>query len=313
MGRERWSPEGFDTFRQLYPRTPHFELPDPSVTAAFADRWRSLRGTTDEARRARFAPLAGKLAVVFVRGFLGNWMPGNLVAPARALRELGISTLLVRSAAEGPIARNARMLGDAIRQSLPAHERLVLCGHSRGGLEALWLATNDAELAARTELVLLSQTPRGASPVLESMLLGKHEDTLRSPKRRIAERVQRIGLSAIGAAKGGRELTRDPIAKVITELESRRPWPVRAVQTASWSSVPTTWLDSFHERLGEIAPGRAHDGQFFLDDLVWPDMPHVLLPHLDHAQPAMGGHGFDHVRYWLALLATFVLDREAPR
>lgn len=62
------------------------------------------------------------------------------------------------------------------------------------------------------------------------------------------------------------------------------------------------WLDSFHERLGEIRPGVAHDGQFYLDDLVWPGLPHVLLPHLDHAQPVMDGFGFDSRRYWLALV-----------
>ena len=77
-----------------------------------------------------------------------------------------------------------------------------------------------------------------------------------------------------------------------------------APETASWSSQPTAWLDSFHERLGEIGPGRAHDGQFFLDDLIWPGLPHVLLPDVDHAQPAVGGHGFDPARYWLAVLSV---------
>ena len=84
---------------------------------------------------------------------------------------------------------------------------------------------------------------------------------------------------------------------------AHRDYPVW--QTASWSSQPTTWLDSFHERLGEIRPGCAHDGQFFLEDLIWPGLPHVLLSHVDHAQPAMGGFGFDHVRYWKVVLTLF--------
>ncbi|UJR81096.1 esterase/lipase family protein [Sandaracinus amylolyticus] len=307
----RWRPEGFDAYRALYPATPAFALPDLATTSEFATRWTAMSKLREEAWPATFAPVVDRIAVVFVRGYLGNWMPGNLMAPTRALRALGIPVVLHRSAAEGPIARNARMLGDAIRRDLPSDRELVIAGHSRGGLEARWLVAHDDELAKRTTVVLTSQTPRGPSPVLESMLLGEHRATLRKPHRRIAEGVQRVGLHAIGAATGGRELTREGIARVVETL-ARAGDVTRVIQTASWSSVPTTWLDSFHERLGEIAPGRAHDGQFFLDDLVWPGVPHVLLPHLDHAQPAMGGHGFDHVRYWLVML-SLALQLEVSR
>ncbi|AKF06281.1 esterase/lipase family protein [Sandaracinus amylolyticus] len=307
----RWRPEGFDAFRALYPSTPTFALPELATTSEFAARWAALSKLREDAWPTMLAPVVDRIAVVFVRGYLGNWMPGNLMAPTRALRALGIPVVLHRSAAEGPIARNARLLGDAIRRDVPSDRALVIAGHSRGGLEARWLVAHDDELAKRTHVVLTSQTPRGPSPVLESMLLGAHRATLRAPHRRIAEGVQRVGLHAIGAATGGRELTREGVARVVDTL-ARAGDVTRVIQTASWSSVPTTWLDSFHERLGEIAPGRAHDGQFFLDDLVWPGLPHVLLPHLDHAQPAMGGHGFDHVRYWLVML-SLALQLEVPR
>lgn len=307
----RWRPEGFDAYRARYPATPAFELPDLATTADFAARWSALSRAPEASWPALFEPIRDRVAVAFVRGYLGNWMPGNLVAPARALRSLGIPVLLHRSAAEGPVARNARMLGDAIRRDLPAERRLVLAGHSRGGLEARWLVAHDDAIAARTDVVLTSQTPRGPSPVLESMLLGAHRETLRAPHRRLAEGVQRVGLHAIGAAAGGRELTREGLGRVVEAL-ARAGDAAPVIQTASWSSVPTTWLDSFHERLGEIAPGRAHDGQFFLDDLVWPGLRHVLLPHLDHAQPAMGGHGFDHVRYWLVMLSLSLALELSP-
>jgi hypothetical protein len=93
------------------------------------------------------------------------------------------------------------------------------------------------------------------------------------------------------------------VATVDAGAEARR---YRVLQTASWSATPTTWLDSFHQRLGEIAPGVAHDGQFFLHELVWPALPNVLLPRVDHAQPAMGGHGFDHARYWAAMISLIL-------
>ena len=109
---------------------------------------------------------------------------------------------------------------------------------------------------------------------------------------------------------GGRELTSDLWPALVGRVDRIR-WPFPVLQTASWSSQPTAWLDSFHERLGEIGPGRAHDGQFFLDDLIWPGLPHVLLPHVDHAQPAVGGHGFDPARYWLAVLSVVLRTSEA--
>jgi hypothetical protein len=151
--------------------------------------------------------------------------------------------------------------------------------------------------------VVLSQTPRGPSAVLESLLLRTHQDSV--GRRRWAEEwTQRLGLHAVGAARGGRQLTSGPLAELVATVDEFAPeFPVW--QTASWSSQPTTWLDSFHERLGEIRPGAAHDGQFFLEDLIWPGLPHVLLPHIDHAQPAMGGFGFDHVRYWKLLITLF--------
>jgi hypothetical protein len=152
---------------------------------------------------------------------------------------------------------------------------------------------------------VISQTPHGPSAVLESLLLRLHQESLVGARRRWAERLQRAGLGALGAGPGGRALTGDELAPVVQRLEAApRDFPM--LQTASWSSRPTAWLDSFHERLGEIRPGCAHDGQFYLEDLVWPGLPHVLLPHVDHAQPVMGGFGFDSARYWLATVALLV-------
>jgi len=70
---------------------------------------------------------------------------------------------------------------------------------------------------------------------------------------------------------------------------------------ASWSSAPTAWLDAQHTRMHEIRPRCAHDGLFFLEDLVWPTAEQILLPRIDHSQPTVGGGGFDHARFWLAL------------
>ncbi|MEZ4320620.1 MAG: hypothetical protein R3F61_24270 [Myxococcota bacterium] len=293
---EPWSPTAFEAFRELYPATPQLPLPDLALTEAFARTWSLPDAELDACMRDAWVGTT----VVFVRGYLGNWMPGNLVRPMRAFAALGIDARIATNAAGATVATNARGLAEQLGGDGP----VLLCGHSRGGLECLVATDLDARLRERAVGVLLSQTPRGPSGVLESLLLRSHDGTLSGARRWAEEWVQRVGLHAIGAASGGRELTAGPLAEVVRAIDAcARPFPVW--QTASWSSQPTTWLDSFHGRLAEIRPGCAHDGQFFLEDLLWPGLPHVLLAHVDHAQPVMGGFGFDEVRYWKVLAALF--------
>ena len=293
-----WTPRGFERYRELYPRTGALQpRPDPAWTARFSEIWDRDPRQTEECLRAR----AAETTVVLVRGYLGHYMPRNLSAPCAALRRLGFDAFIARNRSGGTVDRNVRALARHLdaRGSRP---RLLFCGHSRGGLECLTLLARHPDVAARCAGVALSQTPYGPSFVIESVLHRLHRDRRYSLRRRGAEALQRTGLILLGARAGGHELTSGVWPALVRAVEGIR-WPFRVVQTASWSSQPTAWLDSFHGRLGEIGPGRAHDGQFFLEDLVWPGLPHVLLPHLDHAQPAVGGYGFDHTRYWLALVS----------
>lgn len=290
-----WNPPAFATYAERYPNTPALPPVAENLGAAFSAAWASPSLDADVVAATR------GLHVVFLRGFLGNWMPGNLVAPTRALRALGVSITLAATDTGATVEANVARLA----RTLPGEGALLLCGHSKGGLECLHLADTVPAVGARVVGVLMSQTPRGPSAVLESLLLRAHAESLARPHRRAAEALQRAGLHLVGATSGGRQLTAAPLAALLATIDAPGPRPFPVWQTASWSSQPTAWLDSFHERLGEIRPGCAHDGQFYLEDLVWPGLPHLLLPHLDHAQPAMGGFGFDHVRYWKVLIALF--------
>jgi len=303
-----WSPDGFERYREIFPRTPPLELaPDQAPTedwsARFADVWR--RGTSTVECLLR--PRAATTTVVFVRGYLGHYMPGNLVAPCAALRRIGFDAFVARNRSGGTVAGNVAALARQLA-ARATRERLVFCGHSRGGLECLTALAEGASIAARCDGVVLSQTPHGPSFVIESVLQGRHREHAYTTRRRATEIAQHTALALIGATRGGHELTSDVWPTIVERVDKVR-WPFPVLQTASWSSEPTTWLDSFHQRLGEIGPGRAHDGQFFLNDLIWPGLPHVLLPQVDHAQPAVGGHGFDPARYWLAVLALVLEQR----
>jgi len=305
--RPGWRPEGFERYRELYPRTPAL-APEPD--RAWTERFIALWHEGPPAAARALASRAARTTVVFVRGYLGHYMPGNLVSAAAAARGLGFDAFIARNRAGGTVGGNVRALARQLA-TRPLRERLVLCGHSRGGLECLTLLARDRGLAARCDGVALSQTPHGPSRVMESVLLGRHRKERYGARRRAAEGMHHAALVCLRAVQGGYELTSDRWPALVAPVE-RRAWPFPVLQTASWSSRPTAWLDSFHGRLREIAPQHAHDGQFFLEDLIWPCWPHVLLPDVDHAQPVVGGHGFDPARYWLAALAL-LLDPVPPQ
>jgi hypothetical protein len=304
--RNGWHPTGFERYRELYPRTPALAPePDRAATARFCALW---EGGRPAAARV-LAERAARTTVVFVRGYLGHYMPGNLTAAVAAARQLGFDACRGRNRPGGTVGGNVRALARQL-STRPLRKRLLFCAHSRGGLECLTLLAEDRELAARCDGVVLAQTPRGPSRVMESILLGRHRDERCGLRRRATEHLHHAALFCLRAVAGGYELTSDRWPGLVAPIVDRA-WPFPVLQTASWSSRPTAWLDSFHGRLGEIGPERAHDGQFFLDDLIWPRWPHLLLPDVDHAQPVVGGHGFDPARFWLAALAV-LLDPASP-
>ncbi|MCO4763230.1 MAG: hypothetical protein KC502_17055 [Myxococcales bacterium] len=300
---DTWTPTAFSDYRSHFPATPELSQPSVDLTSSFSEAWEKLGGEVNPANLpGLYRELAGA-EIVLIRGFLGNWMPGNLVPVRRALRRAGADAWIAANAAGATVQDNAARICAQIGRR-GGDRPLWLFGHSKGGLEAMHCA-QDAAVATRLAGVITAQTSRGASPVLDSVLNGAYAHSLATPKRRWAERVQRAGLHLIGAARGGRALTGEALRGAVAQTSDRAQqlqWPT--LHAASWSIQPTAWLDSFHERLGEIAPGVAHDGQFYLEDLIWPQRPHVLLAKVDHAQPAMGGFGFDPARFWLAMMAT---------
>ncbi|MCC6624011.1 MAG: hypothetical protein IT385_22325 [Deltaproteobacteria bacterium] len=282
-------------------------LPSLAPTDRFIAIWQALGPDPIGRARDLLGERARGLTVALVRGYLGNYMRGNLVPARDALRAAGVDAFIAGNRAGATVADNARRVARAIVKRLDRSgdgRTLVLGGHSKGGLECLRALVDTPRIAERARAVLLSQTPRGPSAVLESLLLREHQASL-GRRRRWAERAQRLGITLLRARRGGLELTRRHLPSVVADLDdalAEHGAGVPIIQTASWSTRPTVWLDSFHERLGEIRPGAAHDGQFYLEDLIWPGRDHVLLPHLDHAQPVMDGYGFDSARYWLALV-----------
>lgn len=296
-----WSPRGFADYRQFYPATPEIACrPGADATAAFTTAWDALPATP--APGSAPAPrIDARIALVFVRGLFGRWIPGHFAAPLRALRDAGYAAFVARSRAAGTIDGNAALLATDVLRRAPGAARLVFLCHSKGGLDLLEALRRTPELRRRAAAVVLCQTPRSGCAVLESVLLREHRDSLRAYAERAGESLARAALVGAGARPGCVELTGGSLAARIGALDDvAASLPTFAV--ASWSVQPSAWLDSQHGRLGAIRPRCAHDGLFFLEDLVWPAAAgQVLLPHIDHSQPCVGGLGFPHDRLWRVL------------
>jgi hypothetical protein len=292
---------GFHDYVRHFPRTRLTRLASiRDASAGFHASWNLEAAEREESlsRRCR------DISIFFCRGFLGNCMPGNLIGPMKALRRLGLDVRLLPTHTQDTVSGNRDRLAAYFRRKPPRAD-FVLCAHSRGGVEALSFLGHHPSWRSRCRGVLMAQTSRGPSLVLQSILGGGIPGRPYPLYRRWAERLQGWGIASLGARPAARELAEarwgaapDHGALALASVG------VPVWQMASWSIEPTSWLDAFHERLREIRPEEAHDGQFLLDDLLWPELPHVLLPRIDHAQPAMGGHGFDAARFWCAYLCT---------
>jgi len=289
-----WSPTGFDLYRERYPATPPLAAPASDITAEFARAWSGAETTAPASRT--------DLTCVLVRGIFGSWMPQHFTAPLERLQRAGFRALIAQTRATGTIAINAELMRADVEARVPTGRILFLC-HSKGGIDLLTMLATAPQLRARTAGIALCQTPRAGCAVLESILLDTHASSV-DPLQRAKELAAAGAIMLATARDACLELTSPRLQRTVAALT-----PIAAelptVSVASWSSEPTAWLDSQHSRLAAIRPQCAHDGLFYLEDLIWPCGRQVLLPRLDHAQMCVGGNGFDHGRFWLALARLF--------
>src|SRR5579862_3565463 len=291
-----WDPCGFEEYRRAFPRSPDLAS-GRDHTEHFVCAWREMRQNNGAPGELRTQ--AAGLKVVFVRGLFGRWIPQHFTAPLRLLQSNGVDCMIAKSNASGTVETNAGLIERDLGARVCDDRRLIFLCHSKGGLDILAMLEASAALRLRTQAIVLCQTPRGGCAFLESVLDRAHQDST-TQLDRVKERIADAALGALRAKPACAQLTSPAIQDRLTGLESAaRDIPTIAV--ASWSRKPTAWLDSQHGRLGRIRPGCAHDGLFYTEDLIWPASRQVLLPCIDHSQPAVGGHGFDHGRFWLTL------------
>ncbi len=244
--------------------------------------------------------------VVMVRGLFGSWIPGHFRAPIELLRARGWHATVARTDPAGTLERNRRLLLVQVAALVEAGQRPVFLAHSKGGLETLLALAAEPRLAAATLGFAGVQVPRAGAPFLESLFHRRHHDS-RTPAERLVEPLQAAALTLAGARAACRELEDAALAPSVSRVDGTTfPFPV--LMAASRAARPSGSLELRFARLGRIHPGQAHDGVFLERDQCWPAAAMLHLDGIDHAQPSVGGLGFAHDRFWLALLQV-VLGR----
>lgn len=282
-----WSPEGFERFIESYPAT-EWSPPAPEL-----DRTRDLVDCWQEDRSFEHGETADELAVVLTPGLFGEWLPGCFRGAKRAFESDRHRVLLTPVRTSLGIDAQGRRLAARILEWLRPGERFVWCGHSKGGIEVLWALSRDVALRSRCRAAVAVQPPVGHSWVLEKWLEAPESFREQAMKALLGHGIVREGV---------RDISKSRDARVSAWLEKFSP-DVPTLHAVSWSTQPTSWVDSYHCELGKLRPAHAHDGQFYLCDQRLPDTPIVGLPSLDHAQPVLGGYGLDVGRFWRALVA----------
>lgn len=253
------------------------------------------------------ASLAG-VKVVFLGGFFSDYMPGYMSKAIRYLKNKGIE------AEAGPIDSGASSEENArtLKDWLPSGQPYFLLCHSKGGMDFLTALKLFPEAGCFRALrgVAFSQTSFGPSAVMDE-LSGFLPPQSKGIWHRIKNLFMNAAIRLCGQARAAVELTTPWVQGArMRELESAVPCPLVAV--ACWSVKASSWTDSYHTRLCRHQPGVAHDGQFFLKDQLWNGKAtQLILGGIDHAQPGMGGLGFDPGRYWQALLQMLAVRQRA--
>ena len=284
-----WTPQGFDAWAEHYPATRWAAVaPEQDRTGAFIELWQSAGQEQ-----------AGSIRTVAITpGLFAEFLP-RCFAPARnALQAAGYRVIRTRARSRHGVRAQAEHLEQELGHALAPGERFIWCAHSKGALDALYTLEQSPALRAGCAAAVVVQPAVGISRVV---------DRWQHAPAGLRERFGRGLIANAYVRDGVREISRerDPI---IGDWLAQFAPVVPTLCVATWSIRPTSWVDSYHRTLNELAPGHAHDGQFLLEDQRLPGADLIGLPEIDHAQPVLHGDNLDAGRFWHTLV-TLAADQ----
>lgn len=277
-------------------------LIDISLTESYNQLWHELKSMGPQSFASRYFTKDLEFDLAMVRGLFGNWMPGHFSVPLKIFRSLNIKTDVVYTGSRSSMDTNSQHIADFLKQRSSTKPIVFLC-HSKGGVEFLRMLIKHPNLGKQVAGLVGVQMPRGPSLYLESLLTDRHLPTRLGLPSRIKHWSEAQLIRGVSARASCLELCRPVINEKIQWIDQNFPKLRSFINVASFSTRASHWLEANHPRLNEISNSKPNDGVFLFEDQIWPQAKNIGLLEIDHAQPSVGGLGFQHEYLWMVLLA----------
>lgn len=211
-----------------------------------------------------------------VGGLLSGAAPKELYFDQNldALKDAGMQVGRVPVDTDMGVEHNAAIVRDAVLEAAKSGKKVVLIGHSKGGLDSAAALSMYPEIRDSVRALVTIQSPYGGSPMAQ--------DLLDNPLVRfgLGGAVEALG----GSIQAGEDLTYDSRQKFLAE----HPMPagIPTVSMASTSFNPTSPLFAFQEYMQQRY-GVKSDGLVLPQDAFIPGSKSVTLHGLDHLDSTM--------------------------
>ncbi|MCA9773703.1 MAG: lipase [Myxococcales bacterium] len=210
-----------------------------------------------------------------IPGLFAERYPGYLLPTEKRLEERGCHVRRIPINTDRGIETNAELIASFVRDMVEADKRVVLIGHSKGGVDGAAAIAMYPEVARAVEALVSMQAPYGGAP-------GPHDLVNCPPLHDVIERL--LGLVFRGDPGVFRELTYD--AREAFIRAHPMPAQVRVVSLAT-SAKPMLSLTTAGPLLYVNRRYQAEcDGLVCPDDAEIPGSRVVRLRDIDHAGPA---------------------------
>ncbi len=248
----------------------------PPTTDA-GDRFGELYRDVLDGRPVLPAEAADHVYLV-IKGLYGNQLAGYMEANRDRLEDRGLDARLVPIDTEAGVERNAARIRDAILAATRTGKKVVIVGHSKGGVDTTAALSLYPELKDRVRALVAIQSPYGGSPVAEDI--------------QGCNALRRITDGFVKNIWGG-----SPQSMIDLTYRQRRafiaahPFP-SDVPTVSLASSRVVQLSSVMWKTAYYARyryGKRSDGLVLPEDAEIPGSRVVRLDDMDHAEGGLVG------------------------
>jgi pimeloyl-ACP methyl ester carboxylesterase len=231
---------------------------------------------------------ANNFAYLFVPGLFTEHYPGYMRENVRRMKQRGCTDVVMSKIdTDASVRTNAAKLKEEIEEiERRTGKKVVLIGHSKGGVDAGAALQLYPELRSKVQAFVSLQAPFGGTPIASD--IGENENLRRLMSGFIAQMFQGDPTSLSDLAyKARRELLGDRVQFTAD---------VPTFSFASKSRDPAS-LTALAALYGRERYGVDGDGLVLWKDALIPgSRGFMILDELDHAGPAMGGTIFSKFR-----------------